>query len=82
MKKTLLLSFVALSLCSCATRSDGTKTFAGLDRNQWKGVGLETGAAYVDAVKQKPSGKTSEDITPPAKKETSWLAAGLALLGL
>lgn len=43
----LLLAGLCLTLPSCATRPDGTPTFAGLDPQQWTQLGLQTGGLYL-----------------------------------
>lgn len=83
MKKYLLLTLAVSALSSCATRPDGTRTFAGLDGVQWVNVGLDASAPYLDA-KRKPqqSAKTAVDVTPEVEVKSSWLDLGLAFLGL
>lgn len=45
----LLIGGLLLSLTSCATRDDGTKTFIGLDRREWLGFGKDVGQAAAKA---------------------------------
>lgn len=68
MKTTLLL--LTITLASCATQPDGTKTFAGLTGTQWLGVGVKTGSAYLGARTPVTSGKEAPDeaVVP----ETPW----------
>lgn len=43
----LVLAFVLPVLASCATRTDGTKTFLSLDAGQWSAVGAAAGKGAV-----------------------------------
>lgn len=82
--KTLLIGGLLLNLVSCATRSDGAKTFGGLDATQWGGVAVKTGSAYLDTRKQPATvtnAKGVVEVLPEAEKETSWLSMGMSLLG-
>lgn len=85
MRYLLLLSVIFVLPC-CATRPDGTKTFAGLDTRQWIGLGAQTSTAYLDARKQPPltSAKNPVPVEPLSEAEPapSWLNWGLGLLGL
>lgn len=45
----LLVSGLLLGLTSCATQPDGAKTFIGLDRREWLGVGQAAVKAAVPA---------------------------------
>ena len=45
----LLACGLLLGLTSCATRPDGVRTFAGLDKAEWLGLGKDVGKAAVGA---------------------------------
>lgn len=45
----LTAGWLAMGLVSCATRPDGTRTFIGLDRKQWLGVGKDAAKAAASA---------------------------------
>ncbi|SKA88792.1 hypothetical protein SAMN02745166_01487 [Prosthecobacter debontii] len=80
--RLLLIFTLSCALMSCATRADGTKTFAGLSAGQWGQVSLDASSAYLDQrYKREPvtSAKEAESVEPA--KETSWLDVGLSLLG-
>ena len=73
---------LCLCLVSCATRPDGTKTFAGLDAVQWGSVAVKSGSSYLDQRKTVPAvtgAKEAANVTPP--EEPSWFDLGLSLFG-
>lgn len=83
--KFLILLMLTLGLASCATRPDGTKTFAGLDTSQWGGVAVQTGTAYLDTRRQPvtyTNAKGVVEVQPEPEKSQSWLSLGLSLFGL
>lgn len=68
----LLMGGLLLGLTSCATRDDGTRTFIGLDKREWLGVGKDVGRAavatalpaYAAARSQSTSGKSVQRVQP------------------
>ncbi|MEN3942993.1 hypothetical protein WJU23_16970 [Prosthecobacter sp. SYSU 5D2] len=81
----VLLAGLCLGCVSCATRPDGTRTFAALDAGQWRAVGVEAGATYLDQYKRPvpvTGAKGVAEIQPAPAQETSWLSLGLSLLGM
>lgn len=83
MKTTLLFLAVIFTLPCCATRPDGSKTFAGLDAVQWGGVAVKTGSAYLDTKRQPVTYTNAKGVVEvqPEPAETSWLSMGMSLLG-
>ncbi|SKA84969.1 hypothetical protein SAMN02745166_01080 [Prosthecobacter debontii] len=80
--RLLLVFTLACSLLSCATRADGTKTFAGLSAGQWGQVSLDASSAYLDQRYKRghtTSAKEAAEVTPA--KEVSWLDLGLSVFG-
>ncbi|MEN3940677.1 hypothetical protein WJU23_05230 [Prosthecobacter sp. SYSU 5D2] len=83
----LLAGLCLLLMPCCATRPDGTKTFGGLDARQWKGVGVETGSAWLDEYRRpvlvtNAKGVLVVEPEPVKAQGTGWLGWGMSLLGL
>lgn len=66
----LLVGLCLLTLPSCSTRPDGTRTFAGLDGADWRSVGKAAIGGALPAYLEKRRGP--EPVKPPAPYVEDW----------